>query len=119
MSNSKQFDLEQQIMECWNITTDLDSLFEECCEGYDSMTVDKVSNITLGMKELYEIKFNKLFRTFEGFLADYYDLRKTVQNLQAIVESHNYEMKLKEQENSAATDSINKHNVSLTRAKKK
>ena len=119
MSNSKQFDLEQQIMECWNITTDLDSLFEECCEGYDSMTVDKVSNITLGMKDLYEIKFNKLFRTFEGFLADYYDLRKTVQNLQAIVESHNYEMKLKEQENSAATDSINKHNVSLTRAKKK
>jgi len=111
--HSKQFDLEQQIMECWNITTDLDSLFEECCEGYDSMSIDRVSNITLGMKELYEIKFNKLFRTFEGFLADYYDLRKTVQNLQAIVESHNYE-KQKEIE----ADSINNHDIPA-KAKKK
>ena len=67
----KQFDLEQEIMHCWNITTDLDHLFEELMEG-ETMTTDRMANIVLGMKELYEIKFNKLFRTFDSFLKDYY-----------------------------------------------
>jgi hypothetical protein len=71
MNNSKQFDLEQEIMHCWNITTDLNCLLEEICEG--EMTNDRIANILLGMKELYEIKFNKMFGTFEGFLQEYYN----------------------------------------------
>ena len=65
----KQFDLEQEIMHCWNITTDLEHLFEELCEG-EKMSTDRMSNIILGMKELYEIKFNKLFRAFEEFVSE-------------------------------------------------
>lgn len=91
MSYSNQFDLEQQIMECWNVTTDLDTLFEECCENYKEMTVDKMANITLGMKELYEMKFNKLFRTFEGFLAEYYDLKKQLAALEAQTNKNQYD----------------------------
>jgi hypothetical protein len=69
MSNIDRFDLEQQIMECWQVVTDLDNVFEECCESeYGSMTQDRMANITHGMKELYDIKFNKLFRTFEELL---------------------------------------------------
>ena len=66
---SKRFDLEQDIMNCWNVTSDLDLLFEELCEG-EPMTPDRMQNIVLGMKELYEIKFNKLFRSFESYLAE-------------------------------------------------
>jgi hypothetical protein len=72
----KQFDLEQQIMSCWNIVDDLDVLLEEVCEG-EPMTTDRMANIVLGMKEMYDIKFNKLFRTFEDFLKEYYNLRNT------------------------------------------
>jgi hypothetical protein len=67
----KQFDLEQEIMHCWNITSDLDHLFEELCEG-EKMSNDRMANIVLGMKELYEIKFNRLFHSFESFLKEYY-----------------------------------------------
>jgi hypothetical protein len=70
----KQFDLEQQIMNCWNITTDLNDVFEELCKG-EKMSNDRMANIVLGMKELYEIKFDKLFRTFEGFLQEYYRIK--------------------------------------------
>ena len=61
MKNS--FELEQDIMSCWNITNDLDSLFEAVMEK--ELTKDSIANILLGMKELYDIKFDKLFSTFE------------------------------------------------------
>lgn len=65
-----QFDLEQDIMSCWNLTSDLDTLFEEVVEG--ELTKDQISNVLLGLSQLYEIKFNKCFRTFETFLKTYY-----------------------------------------------
>ena len=68
-----QFDLEQEIMTCWNVTSDLDTLFEELVEGTPSQ--DTAANIVLGLSQLYEIKFNKLFRTFEDFLKEYYRMR--------------------------------------------
>lgn len=68
----KQFDLEQQILDCWHITDDLDTLATGVMEhGYDE---DKVANIVLGLKELYHIKFEKCFETFESFLKDYYNV---------------------------------------------
>jgi hypothetical protein len=71
---AKQFDLEQAILGCWNITSDIDTLFEEIIEG--DLTKDQISNVLLGMSQLYEIKFNKTFRTFEEFLKEYYALSK-------------------------------------------
>jgi hypothetical protein len=68
---SDQFDLEQGIMECWNVTSDLDTLFEELVEN-DDFTKDQASNFVLGLSTIYEAKFNKLFRTFESFLRVYY-----------------------------------------------
>lgn len=59
----KSFNLEQQIMSCWNITSDLDTLFESVLES--DLSQDQIANIVLGLKQLYDIKFDKLFRTFE------------------------------------------------------
>jgi len=61
-----RFDLEQQIMACWNVTSDIDTLCEGVIES--DMTTDQIANILLGMKQLYELKFDKLFRTFEELI---------------------------------------------------
>ena len=63
-----RFDLEQQIMACWNVTSDIDTLCEGVLES--DMTTDQIANILLGMKQLYELKFDKMFRTFEELIQD-------------------------------------------------
>lgn len=57
-----RFDFEQQIYNCWKITDDLKDVSESMTE---KLTSEQVSAILLGLKELYEIKFNKLWDCFE------------------------------------------------------
>ena len=78
----KQFDLEQSIMECWNITTDIADLHEAVLE-YPDWTTDKTSNVLIGLEQLYEIKFDKCFRNFEAFLKDYYKLRNRLEEIES------------------------------------
>lgn len=67
MMNDK-FDLEQHIMKCWNITDDIDVLLKAVCD--DEIDTDKIANILLGMKQLYEFKFNALFDSFEDLVKE-------------------------------------------------
>jgi hypothetical protein len=53
-----RFDLEQNIMAAWNVVDDL-KLLLDVVEG------DKAQNIVIGMIELYQLKFEKLFESFE------------------------------------------------------
>jgi hypothetical protein len=76
---ANQFDLEQGIMECWNVTSELDLLLEELMENSE-FTQDQASNFVLGLSTIYEAKFEKLFRTFEGFLKEYYRMRKVYED---------------------------------------
>jgi Tat protein secretion system quality control protein TatD with DNase activity len=63
LESISRFDLEQEIMKCWNVTEDIDKLYEAVGEcGLDQ---DEVLNYLLGLKTIYEVKFNKLFNTFE------------------------------------------------------
>jgi hypothetical protein len=68
-----RFDLEQEIMECWNVTTDINDVYEYVMNGDGSELStderDRVANILLGISQLYELKFNKLFNTFEECLS--------------------------------------------------
>jgi hypothetical protein len=63
-----RFDLEQEIMECWNVTTDINDVYEYVMNGNGSELStderDRVANILLGISQLYELKFNKMFNTF-------------------------------------------------------
>lgn len=61
--NKNRFDLEQEIMGCWAVVDDIKLLYEEF--GDNSMTNDKVMNLLLGIHELYALKFDRMFRTFE------------------------------------------------------
>lgn len=62
------FDLEQHIMNCWNVTDDLEVLNEAVLER--DLTQDEISNILTGMKSLYHLKFETLFETFEKALKE-------------------------------------------------
>ena len=53
-----RFNLEQDIMNCWQIVDDLDAVA-------GSITDEDTKNLLLGVKKLYQIKFEKLFSTFE------------------------------------------------------
>ena len=57
------YELEQQILDCWHVVDDLDILLEGVLEK--ELTKDEISNIILGLKSLYQLKFDKAFDTFE------------------------------------------------------
>ena len=99
-----QFDLEQGIMSCWHVTDDLDTLLEEIIEG--DLTKDQISNVVLGMSQLYNIKFEKLFRTFEGFLKSYYNLRNDLKQTQEELRDLRDEVEAAEEANLKAADVI-------------
>ena len=63
MNKFNRFDFEQQIMSCWNVTSDLKDLNEALLES--DLTKDQISNILTGIEQLYQIRFDKLFRQFE------------------------------------------------------
>jgi hypothetical protein len=58
-----RFDFEQQIMECWKITDEIRTAAEGIAEH--DLTSDQTASILFGLKELYEMKFNKLWDCFE------------------------------------------------------
>ena len=66
-----RFDLEQQILECWNVTSDLRHITEYVLDApLEPNREDKISNMLLGMEELYNLKFQKLFNTLETLIAE-------------------------------------------------
>lgn len=65
-----RFDLEQDIMECWGITADLQSVIWSKFDSAEHMTEDDLLNVLQGIQALYDIKFKKLFNTFEVMERD-------------------------------------------------
>ena len=81
-----QFDFEQQIMNCWNITTDLKDLNEGVLES--DLSKDQIANTLIGMEQLYNIRFEKLFRIFEQFNRERYEMLKQQTNSITIPPPH-------------------------------
>lgn len=61
-----KFDFEQALINCWNITDDLDALSNMIDE--DELNADRVKAVLRGLKELYSYKFEVLFDQFEQLL---------------------------------------------------
>lgn len=66
---SDRFDLEQQIMKCWNVTEEINLLYENVMEKPD-LTKDDISNYLLGLETIYEAKFEKLFDMFSDLVHE-------------------------------------------------
>lgn len=62
-----RFDLEQDIMKCWSITDDIQALCERVVED-EVLDRDRIANYLLGLQEIYNIKFDKLFAGFENLM---------------------------------------------------
>lgn len=62
-----RFDLEQEIMNCWNVVEDLKMIYgaEHLYDDEDAMM-----NALLGLGSLYELKFQKLWNTFEASIPN-------------------------------------------------
>jgi hypothetical protein len=61
-----RFQLEQQIMNCWQVCEDIDAVYQ--VGGYREMTEDELANALLGLKTIYQLKFEILMQTFETMI---------------------------------------------------
>jgi hypothetical protein len=65
---TNRFDLEQQIMNCWNIVDDIKAL--SAITDHRATTEDEVQNYLLGLATIYQVKFETLFHTFENCIKE-------------------------------------------------
>ena len=56
-----RFDLEQNIMQCWNVCDDIQLLLD--C--WDDLGEDNKQNFLIGLKQMYQMKFERTWSTFE------------------------------------------------------
>jgi hypothetical protein len=68
MSNIQ--DLEQEFLRCWEISEDLLLLAEQ----YEND--DELSNKILGLKHVYDMRFDKAWNTYEKLVEEHYMLKK-------------------------------------------
>ena len=66
-----RFDFEQQIMNCWRVTDDIDLVATMISQSYmGPKDQDRFMNVLIGMKELYNARFEELFNTFETLVSE-------------------------------------------------
>jgi hypothetical protein len=71
MTNKMQ-DLEQHIMECWQLVDDVKLLYEQVMDKDLHEDQDKLSNALLGLYTIYGMKFERAFNTYEEALKQHY-----------------------------------------------
>ena len=83
-----QFDFEQQIMECWRITDDIQTVNEYLLDApLETDREDKIANMLMGIESLYNAKFDKLFTIFTQFNSERYELLNKIKELENASES--------------------------------
>ena len=63
---SDRFELEQKIMQCWAVVDDIDVLYRR---SESNMSPDELANFLLGLKTIYQAKFEDLFGVFEQMVS--------------------------------------------------
>ena len=56
-----RFDLEQGIMNCWNVCDDIQLLLD----SWDKLDEDGKQNFLIGLTQMYQLKFERTFEYFE------------------------------------------------------
>lgn len=68
-----RFDFEQQIMNCWRVTDDIDMVATMISNAHmKPQDQDKFMNVLIGLKELYNARFDSLFSVFETLVSEGY-----------------------------------------------
>lgn len=63
-----RFDLEEQIHRCWSVTDDVYEVYSAVMDK--EMSTDDIANALLGIRTLYQLKFERLWETFEACLRE-------------------------------------------------
>ena len=75
MSESKKFDrfdFEQQIMDCWSVTSDIRTAVEYIKkEPFSENRKETATNMLIGIQALYDAKFTKLFDQYEQLVHEH------------------------------------------------
>ena len=72
MKKFDRFDFEQQIMSCWNVTSDIKTVTEYLLDApLKDDREDKIANMLMGIEALYQAKFDKLFTQFEALVRQH------------------------------------------------
>jgi len=74
------FDLEQDILKCWNITTDLDEILDDLESG--RMEIHEAVQALRAYQQVYENRFERTFRRFEQFNREVWESRQAQQDLE-------------------------------------
>ena len=61
---SDRFELEERIMRCWQTSDDLEDFVTEYYEGETPMTQDEVFNALWGLREIHNIRMQRLMDAF-------------------------------------------------------
>ncbi len=56
-----RFDLEQNIMQCWNVCDDIQLMLD----SWGTLDEDEKQNYLIGLKQMYQMKFDRCWNTFE------------------------------------------------------
>jgi len=77
----KIFDLEQDIMNCWNVVDDVKDAANYIGENVafkdlSAEHTDKILNLLLGIQSVYSMRFEKMWNTFEEHCKEFHTLRR-------------------------------------------
>ena len=61
-----RFDLEQEILGCWNLVDEVKLVSDSVMDR--ELDQDTIANILTGLNQLYQIKFENMFNTFEDLI---------------------------------------------------
>jgi hypothetical protein len=64
--NELRFDLEQRILNCWQVVDDLKTVYTYHSDN--KSLDDDLANVLIGLQYLYQLKFEQLFKTFEDYI---------------------------------------------------
>ena len=71
------FDLEQKFMECWNVVDDIEVLYHYFGDdpkfvGMSGAAEDEMINLLLGLKSMYDVKFQNAFKELQKVTENYH-----------------------------------------------
>lgn len=79
----KYFELEQNLLQCWNVVDDIKLVTNYILEnpecGFMPTAVqDKVSNMLIGISIMYQLKFEKAMESLETVMREKYESERPV-----------------------------------------
>jgi hypothetical protein len=66
--NADRFDLEQEIMKCWNVVEDIKLLTQTMDRR--ELSEDEMANYLIGLETIYTARFENLFAMFEQLIQE-------------------------------------------------